>query len=213
MPPWRTSKLLKKPSALKRGHPTLQNMKFLKKILLFWVIFALLDPDPLTRLNPDLIRIRIRIRIRNPALKDSESWPQQNRQSDGKKQRVSFWPFLSIDKVVETHKWSLAYLYYNISIRKFNWLGSYSLLLYPRTARDICVRDIVHSLFFARLFFSYGKLRFTAVIPGEIPITSENKLIIFVHCICIRRSMGTGCIMVRSISFEAIITNGLSREN
>jgi hypothetical protein len=34
-----------------------------------WVIFALLDPDPLTRLNPDpiQIRIRIRIRIRNPA--------------------------------------------------------------------------------------------------------------------------------------------------
>jgi hypothetical protein len=32
-----------------------------------WVIFSLLDPvsDPLTRLNPDLIRIR----IRNPALK------------------------------------------------------------------------------------------------------------------------------------------------
>ncbi len=34
-------------------------------------IFALLDPDPLTRLNPDPIRIRIRIRIwiriRNPA--------------------------------------------------------------------------------------------------------------------------------------------------
>ncbi len=28
-----------------------------------WVIFALLDPDPLTRLNPDPIRIR----IRNPA--------------------------------------------------------------------------------------------------------------------------------------------------
>jgi hypothetical protein len=31
-----------------------------------WVIFALLDPDPLSRLNPDPIRIRIRIRIRNP---------------------------------------------------------------------------------------------------------------------------------------------------
>jgi hypothetical protein len=48
------SKLQKKPSAFKRGHPTLQNMIFKKKILL-WVIFALLDPDPdpLTRLNPD----------------------------------------------------------------------------------------------------------------------------------------------------------------
>jgi hypothetical protein len=33
-----------------------------KKNLLLWVIFALLDPDPdpLTRLNPDPIRIRIR---------------------------------------------------------------------------------------------------------------------------------------------------------
>ena len=31
-----------------------------------WVIFALLDPDPLTRLNPDPIRIR----IRNPAPKN-----------------------------------------------------------------------------------------------------------------------------------------------
>jgi hypothetical protein len=38
------SKLQKKPSALKRGHPTLQNMNFSKKILLLWVIFALLDP-------------------------------------------------------------------------------------------------------------------------------------------------------------------------
>jgi hypothetical protein len=32
-----------KPSALKREHPALQNMKF---FLLLWVIFALLDPDP-----------------------------------------------------------------------------------------------------------------------------------------------------------------------
>jgi hypothetical protein len=48
------SKSQKKPSALKRGHPTLQNMKFYKFFLLLWVIFALLDLDP------------IRIRIRNP---------------------------------------------------------------------------------------------------------------------------------------------------
>ncbi len=68
-PPQRTFKLQKKPSALKRGHPTLQNMNFLKFFLLLWVIFALLypDPDPLTRLNPDPIRIRIR--ILNPGLK------------------------------------------------------------------------------------------------------------------------------------------------
>ncbi len=60
----KTSKLQKKPSALKREHPALQNMKF---FLLFWVILALLEPEPdlLTRLNPDPIRIRIR--IRNPA--------------------------------------------------------------------------------------------------------------------------------------------------
>ncbi len=39
------SKLQKKPSALKRGHRTLQNMNFYKFFLLLWVIFALLDPD------------------------------------------------------------------------------------------------------------------------------------------------------------------------
>ncbi len=33
-------------------------MNLKKKILLLWVIFALLDPDPLIRLNPDPIRIR-----------------------------------------------------------------------------------------------------------------------------------------------------------
>jgi hypothetical protein len=41
-----TSKLQKKPSALKREHPALQNMKFLNFILLLRVIFSLLDPDP-----------------------------------------------------------------------------------------------------------------------------------------------------------------------
>jgi hypothetical protein len=40
------SKLQKKPSALKRGHPALQNMNFYKFFLLLWVIFGLLDPDP-----------------------------------------------------------------------------------------------------------------------------------------------------------------------
>jgi hypothetical protein len=40
------SKLQKKPSALNRGHPTLQNMNFYKFFILLWVIFALLDPDP-----------------------------------------------------------------------------------------------------------------------------------------------------------------------
>jgi hypothetical protein len=37
--------LQKKPSALKREHPALQNMKFLKFFLLLWVIFGLLNPD------------------------------------------------------------------------------------------------------------------------------------------------------------------------
>jgi hypothetical protein len=45
-PPERTFKLQKKPSALKREHPALQNMKFQKKILILWFIFALLDLDP-----------------------------------------------------------------------------------------------------------------------------------------------------------------------
>ncbi len=53
------SKLQKKPAAHKRGHPTLHKQELKKKFLLFWVIFALLDPDPLARLNPDPIPIRI----------------------------------------------------------------------------------------------------------------------------------------------------------
>ena len=65
-PPWRTSKLQKKPSALKREHPALQNRKFLNffyfcgSFLLSWIRIR--------------IRIRIhwpdwiRIQIRNPAI-------------------------------------------------------------------------------------------------------------------------------------------------
>jgi hypothetical protein len=58
--------LQEKPSALKREHPALQKMKFIKKFLCLWFIFALLDPDmdPETPLYPDPIRIRKRIRIR-----------------------------------------------------------------------------------------------------------------------------------------------------
>jgi hypothetical protein len=44
---------------VRREHSALQNMNFLNFFLL-WVIFALLDPDPLTRLNPDPVWIRIR---------------------------------------------------------------------------------------------------------------------------------------------------------
>jgi hypothetical protein len=38
-------KLQEKPSALKREHPALQNLKILYFFLFLWVIFALLDPD------------------------------------------------------------------------------------------------------------------------------------------------------------------------
>jgi hypothetical protein len=42
-PYYKTSKLQENPSALKREHPTLQNMKFFP---IFGGLFALLDPDP-----------------------------------------------------------------------------------------------------------------------------------------------------------------------
>jgi hypothetical protein len=44
--PWASLKLEEKPSAYKREHQALQNMKFRNFFLFFWVIFALLDPDP-----------------------------------------------------------------------------------------------------------------------------------------------------------------------
>ncbi len=43
--PIKDVQVTKKPSALTREHPALQNMKFLDFFLLFWVLFALLDPD------------------------------------------------------------------------------------------------------------------------------------------------------------------------
>jgi hypothetical protein len=46
-------KLQEKPSALKREHPALQNMKILYFFLFWWVIFALLDPDPANQINVD----------------------------------------------------------------------------------------------------------------------------------------------------------------
>jgi hypothetical protein len=46
-----------KPSAFKREHPALQNMKFLNFLLFLLVIFALLDPD-LIESDPTRIRIR-----------------------------------------------------------------------------------------------------------------------------------------------------------
>jgi hypothetical protein len=56
----RRPKLQETPSAQKREHPTLQNIKFLNFFLFLWVIFALQDPDPLTWLYPNPIRNRIR---------------------------------------------------------------------------------------------------------------------------------------------------------
>jgi hypothetical protein len=47
------SKLLKKPSALKREHPAPQNLKFLNFFLILGIIFALLDPDLATQMNAD----------------------------------------------------------------------------------------------------------------------------------------------------------------
>jgi hypothetical protein len=44
--PLRTPNLQENPSALKREHPALQNMKIQYFFLFLWVIFALLDPDP-----------------------------------------------------------------------------------------------------------------------------------------------------------------------
>jgi hypothetical protein len=45
----------RKPSALKREHPVLKNMKILDFFLFLWVIFNLLDPDPdpATQINAD----------------------------------------------------------------------------------------------------------------------------------------------------------------
>jgi hypothetical protein len=45
-PPKRPPKLQEKPSALKKEHPVLKNMKILDFFLFLCVIFALLDPDP-----------------------------------------------------------------------------------------------------------------------------------------------------------------------
>jgi hypothetical protein len=51
------SKLHEKPSALKKEHPALQNMKILNFFLFLSVIFALLDPDSESRSGSnDLIK-------------------------------------------------------------------------------------------------------------------------------------------------------------
>jgi hypothetical protein len=51
----RYRRTLDKPSALKREHPALQNMKILNFFLYLRVVFALLDlyPDPATQINAD----------------------------------------------------------------------------------------------------------------------------------------------------------------
>jgi hypothetical protein len=86
------------PTALKREHPAIQNMKFLNFFLLLWVIFALLDldPDPATQINADpdtdlqvhlqamfsetksfLTRIRNRAFLLSPDM-DSNPWVMKN---------------------------------------------------------------------------------------------------------------------------------------
>jgi hypothetical protein len=45
-PPQRTHQLQEKPSALKRKHSALKNMKVLYFFVYLCIIFALLDPDP-----------------------------------------------------------------------------------------------------------------------------------------------------------------------
>jgi len=78
-----TSKLQKKPSALKKERPALQNMKFLNFFLLLWVIFDLLDPDPdpLTRLNPDpqpWTQVLMMIKTRTSRLGDLTEFVRKN---------------------------------------------------------------------------------------------------------------------------------------
>jgi hypothetical protein len=51
-----TPKLQEKPSALKKEHPVLKNIKILDFFLFLWVIFALLNPDPATQINADPCR-------------------------------------------------------------------------------------------------------------------------------------------------------------
>ncbi len=70
----------KKPSALKRENSALQNMKFLNffyfcgSFFPSWIRIGIpnTDPDPLTWLNPDPIRIRIRNPTYNPSIITSE---------------------------------------------------------------------------------------------------------------------------------------------
>jgi hypothetical protein len=59
-PPWRTSKLQEKPSALKWEHPAHLNINFFNFFyFLVRVIFALLDPDPADQHQCGFLRIRI----------------------------------------------------------------------------------------------------------------------------------------------------------
>jgi hypothetical protein len=53
-PSFSTTKIQEKPSAFKREHPAFHSMNFSTFFCFFCVIFVLLDPDPLSKLNPDL---------------------------------------------------------------------------------------------------------------------------------------------------------------
>ncbi len=65
------SKLQEKPSAHKREHPALQNIKFLNFFLFLGIIFSLLDPDPDSEsISTDLVESAT-----NP---DPKHWLQRN---------------------------------------------------------------------------------------------------------------------------------------
>jgi hypothetical protein len=69
-------------------------MNFKKKILLLWVIFALLDPDPLTRLNPDpqpWFQARVDRRMKGEAIPSEELEEQEQRTALGRLQGWNSW--------------------------------------------------------------------------------------------------------------------------
>jgi hypothetical protein len=82
-----TPKLQEKPSALKREHTALQNMKILYFFLFLWVIFALLDPDPATQINADPCGSGSET-LQNIVIKLSKMWVWDPRSGIGKKFRI-----------------------------------------------------------------------------------------------------------------------------
>jgi hypothetical protein len=120
------SKLQKKPSALKRGHPTLKNMNFYKFFPTFGVIFTLLDPDPDSESG---FRIRIHwpdwIRIQSGS--GSETLTGTLRQTS----RPDSWAFST-----DPSKWCTIMWIRNTSILKnvYNALQGETLNLFNRSS-------------------------------------------------------------------------------